>query len=94
MTYKRVKNLVALGASLTAILLATGCGKGDPTSGTETPDPSPPAIANNAGEINENPMRNAYFGDLHVHTKNSFDAYIFGTRVGPDEAYKLSLIHI
>ena len=90
MTYKRVKNLAALGAGLTAILLATGCGKSDPTSGTETPDPSPPAIANNAGEISENPMRNAYFGDLHVHTKNSFDAYIFGTRVGPDEAYKFA----
>lgn len=24
--------------------------------------------------------RNAYFGDLHIHTRNSFDAYIFNVR--------------
>jgi hypothetical protein len=31
--------------------------------------------------------RNAYFGDLHVHTRFSFDAYIFNVRATPDDAY-------
>ena len=35
-----------------------------------------------------NPDKNAYFGDLHVHTENSFDAYAFGTTSSPADAYK------
>ncbi|HEY6130542.1 MAG TPA: DUF3604 domain-containing protein, partial [Halioglobus sp.] len=35
-----------------------------------------------------NPERNAYFGDLHVHTGNSFDAYVFGTISTPEDAYR------
>ena len=32
--------------------------------------------------------KNVYFGDLHVHTKHSFVAYIFGTTATPDDAYE------
>ena len=35
-----------------------------------------------------NPIKNAYFGDLHVHTENSFDAYTFGTISTPADAYR------
>jgi hypothetical protein len=34
-----------------------------------------------------NALRNAYFGDLHLHTRNSFDAYIFNVRATPEDAY-------
>ncbi len=35
-----------------------------------------------------NPDRNAYFGDLHVHTEFSFDASAFGTTATPADAYR------
>ena len=38
------------------------------------------------------PERNAYFGQTHVHTSWSFDAYVFGNTItGPEEAYKYAL---
>jgi hypothetical protein len=37
----------------------------------------------------KNPERNAYFGETHIHTSWSVDAWIFGNRItGPDEALK------
>ncbi len=35
-----------------------------------------------------NKDRNPYYGDLHVHTKYSFDAYVFGVTATPDDAYR------
>lgn len=44
--------------------------------------------------INANPAsnanRNAYFGDLHVHTNYSFDAFAFGTVASPYDAYRFA----
>ncbi len=34
--------------------------------------------------------RVALYGDLHVHSKLSFDSWIFGTRATPDDAYKFA----
>jgi hypothetical protein len=36
------------------------------------------------------PNRNVYFGDLHVHSKFSFDAFILGNTLGPNEGYRFA----
>src|SRR5262245_31308326 len=39
---------------------------------------------------NYNPLRNPYFGDLHVHTALSLDASTQGTRAMPADAYRFA----
>ncbi|MFK7987665.1 MAG: DUF3604 domain-containing protein [Sandaracinaceae bacterium] len=38
----------------------------------------------------QNPLRNPYFGDLHVHTAVSFDANASGVRTRPRDAYRFA----
>ena len=35
-------------------------------------------------------LRSPFFGALHIHTAQSFDAYVFGTRNRPDDAYRFA----
>jgi len=47
------------------------------------------AISGTAVQAQDAPDRHAYFGETHVHTSWSFDAYIFGNEItGPADAYK------
>jgi hypothetical protein len=50
----------------------------------------PLGTAAESAPVDSNPLKNAYFGDLHVHTSYSSDARIFGTVAGPDEAYRFA----
>jgi hypothetical protein len=73
-----MRSLAAPG--MTAVLAA--CGSSPPPAGVTTA----------AREcLDRNPERNAYFGDLHVHTKYSLDASTQGTNVGPHDAYRFAL---
>lgn len=57
-------------------LALVGCG-----AAPEPPAPDREACAE------RNPLRNLYWGDLHVHTSRSFDAWIYDVRLGPRDAY-------
>ena len=78
----------AKNASFIAVGLAlAACGKfEDPTFedvfDADQAEPPP------AREVTQHsPTRNLFWGDLHVHTAFSYDAYTFGTRALPDDAY-------
>ncbi len=54
---------------------------------------SPVPAAKAEMEISDIPLvetKIALFGDLHVHTTNSFDAFIFGTRTDANDAYRFA----
>jgi Protein of unknown function (DUF3604) len=40
--------------------------------------------------VPNNPIRDAYFGETHVHTAFSLDAYIGGTRLMPSDAFRFA----
>lgn len=41
-----------------------------------------------AESVASNPNRDVYFGNLHVHTRYSFDGYANGSVTAPDDAYR------
>ena len=57
-------------------------------SALEVVDFSVDSTENSNSRPMPNKDRNPYYGDLHVHTKYSFDAYVFGVTASPDDAYR------
>ena len=83
-----MRSLIGL---LPLLLVVTTCSENSTTT-SEPPQLSSPSVPETTSTISSgyNAERNAYFGDLHVHTMYSFDAFIFGTTSSPDDAYEFA----
>jgi hypothetical protein len=51
---------------------------------------APLAQAQAEADVPNNPLKEAYFGEQHVHTGVSMDAFIAGNRLTPDDAYRFA----
>ena len=72
-----------IAAAAACLLLSAGC--------AEPPVAARGGAAPAGAPVPLNPERDVYFGDLHVHTVLSMDAYyLFGTRLGPEDAYRFA----
>lgn len=78
--------IVAAGARESEASAATPAADGRPARFYDIKLPLPGATIN--GDAEQAASRKAYFGDLHVHTTYSFDAFAFGTMATPDDAYR------
>ena len=85
-----MRNSFWLAGGLIVGLTLLGCSAEAPPAEQAQQDTAPiaadPAASSAGGAENALPRR-ALFGDLHIHTQLSFDAFIFGTRSTPDSAY-------
>jgi hypothetical protein len=71
--------------AVAAMLLLSGCNQSGAPGVA-----SPGAKSGAAAVIPSNPMKNAYFGEQHIHTAYSLDAYIGGARLTPAGAYRFA----
>jgi hypothetical protein len=76
-------------------VLAGACKQPEPPAPTTTTPPAvaQPQVSDAASQPEStpaNPLRNAYFGETHMHTAFSLDAYIGGARLTPADAYRFA----
>ena len=77
-----MRKLAMMLVAGTAALLVAGCNRDNGTSifgGEEE-----------AKVVETAYPENVYFGDTHLHTSNSSDAFAFGVRLGPEEALRFA----
>jgi len=76
------------------VLALAGCRGGKEQKAVAEPAPPPPPVVASApqppGRPAPNPLKDAYFGEQHLHTAYSLDAYIGGARLTPDSAYRFA----
>ena len=83
-----VAAVAAVGVLLVIQLAPARTGAAAAPDGAADQAAPPPAQATVPAS---NPDRDVFFGQTHVHTSWSMDAYVIGNRTGPEEAYQYAL---
>jgi hypothetical protein len=91
---KYLRKSLVFALSISAVM-SSAC---TPTEDQEKPPAAPESpVAAESGPIEErqsarpapgNPLRNVFFGETHLHTAFSLDAYIGGNRISHEDAYR------
>ena len=74
-------------ARLLPMLCLCACGGFEDPTLEEAFDPATAAPPPERSPVEASPTRNLLWGDLHVHTALSYDAFTMGVRTLPDDAY-------
>lgn len=78
--------------SILAIAIAVSCNNSPDTSSSQSGNSTDSIPANAANDsVATNPLKEAYFGETHVHTAYSLDAFIGGARLRPEDAYRFAM---
>jgi len=86
MTSNILKPCLICGAVMATIACGGPMSEG-PTHGVTDAEKTSAAAG---AVVVSNPLRDAYFGETHVHTSFSLDAYIGGARLTPEDAYRFA----
>ena len=88
--YKILSSIPDYEIDATTIINLPQSPKSEPETYAFGYDPSPEYTEPNKNCINNNGLKNAYYGDLHIHTALSADAFPEGTRTFPEAAYRFA----
>lgn len=69
---------------LCALICAAVAGEARAQSDTQA------SVSEAEAAVPQNPLKDAYFGETHVHTGVSMDAFIAGNRLTPEDAYRFA----
>src|SRR5215467_11204445 len=76
--------------SITSIGLLS-CGGNNSGSGEKDTTTTSQKVNDSTANIDVNPEKNCYFGDLHLHTALSPDANLIGATLFPEDSYKFAM---